>query len=528
MAPNVGIHANADGGPSAVKFAKWLSVLVVSLAVVLVVGWLLLFRPVPGRVILDSVQAFNYGSIGNEAEQGLPYWIWWALPKVFPDYLPSPNDGYGSLGLAWPPNWETELPVGFSKKTVGVVPRVSVNCAFCHQGSFRLIGAHHSTLVPGGAGTRVDPQGYLRLLLRAGQDERFNADTLMAALEGQGLRWWERLLYRYVLIPATGKAFREQATRYAWMADRPDWGRGRIDPFNPVKYYNLQLPDDGTIGNSDMMPVWALAAASKKDRPRGLHWDGLNSDLMEVVISGAIGDGTEYAAYPGVEAHLRRLADWIRLQRPPPSPFSSSRPYGDPYRVSAQELVRGRELYTEHCAECHEPAGRRFRTVIPVVEVETDRHRLDMWTRAARDRYNAYETEGPDWGFHEFHKTDGYVANELTGLWLKGPYLHNGSVPTLCDLLQTPERRPTRFYRGADIVDPINGGFLTPREFNGAHSFACGDAIAEGLALWGDELARFVTPYDVTRAGNGNGGHLYGTGLDADQKRALLAYLKTL
>ena len=69
---------------------------------------------------------------------------------------------------------------------------------------------------------------------------------------------WERALYRYALIPATRQALQAQAVRFAWTESRPDWGPGRIDPFNPVKFANLGLPDDGSIGNSDMMPLWAL------------------------------------------------------------------------------------------------------------------------------------------------------------------------------------------------------------------------------------------------------------------------------
>ena len=46
----------------------------------------------------------------------------------------------------------------------------------------------------------------------------------------------------------------------AWMNSRPDWGKGRIDPFNPVKFRTLGQPVDDTIGNSDMQPVWNLNA----------------------------------------------------------------------------------------------------------------------------------------------------------------------------------------------------------------------------------------------------------------------------
>ena len=41
----------------------------------------------------------------------------------------------------------------------------------------------------------------------------------------------------------------------------------------------------------------------------------------------------------------------------------------------------------------------------------------------------------------------------MGGLWLNGPYLHNGSVPTLRDLLEPPAQRPAAFVRGLDVVD---------------------------------------------------------------------------
>ncbi len=57
------------------------------------------------------------------------------------------------------------------------------------------------------------------------------------------------------------------------MQTRPEWGRGRIDPFNPVKFRTLQQPIDQTIGNSDMVPLWNL----KRRDGTSYHWDGLNT-----------------------------------------------------------------------------------------------------------------------------------------------------------------------------------------------------------------------------------------------------------
>jgi hypothetical protein len=486
--------------------ARILAVILALVVVLILFAWFVLLRPVPQRATNDPLRVFDHGSIGNETQQGIPYWIWRVLPTMFPEYLPGNQDGYGAIGVFWEPG--EELPVGFSKKTLGVIPRVAPNCAFCHQGSYRLHADEPAILVPAGAGTRVNVQGFLRFLMKAGADPRFTPDNVMAAIGAiYDMPLGERLLYRYLLVPAVRSAFQEQAARFAWTETRPDWGPGRIDPFNPVKFFNLGLPDDGTIGNSDMMPLWDLdRTASDPTRQYSLHWDGLSTSLRETAIAGAIGDGLTYQAHAGARRDLDVVIDFIRLQKPPPSPFSTHRPAGDAFHLEDADVVAGKAIYQARCAECHEPGWPRFRTVIPASELDTDRHRIDMWTEAARDRYMRYEP-GYRWGFQAFHKTNGYLANELTGLWLRGPYLHNGSVPTLRDLLAPPAARPTRFYRGYDLVDAAGGGFVSQP---------------------GTPAERYGVLYDTAVPGNGNGGHLYGTDLSDADKQHLLAYLKTL
>jgi hypothetical protein len=96
----------------------------------------------------------------------------------------------------------------------------------------------------------------------------------------------------------------------------------------------------------------------------------------------------------------------------------------------------------------------------------------------------------------------------LDGLWLRAPYLHNGTVPNLRALLEPKARRPAVLYIGYDVYDFDNVGFVT----RGA------DAEKHGWRL------------DTTTAGNGNGGHegkAYGTELSAGEKDALIEYLKT-
>ena len=479
-------------------------IIVVAVILALLVWWLLL-KPGMPLTTQDPVENFNYGSVGNEESNGLPYWIWRVLPGIFPEYLPGNQDSYGSLGLFWEAG--RELPVGFSMRSLGVIPRVSFNCALCHQGSYRLQGEHKSTLVSGGAGTRVSPQNYQRFLSQAGMDAKFNASRIMEEIKTlYDMPLWERMIYRFVLIPFTRKALNEQTKNLAWMDIKPDWGIARIDPFNPVKYGILAMPVDETIGNSDIMPLWAMdQIVNRQDKVYGLHWDGLNTNLHEVVVSGAIGDGMTYKSYHSVVDSIKMREDWIRLQQPPESPFNIYRAKTDAYYVDANSLDKGKNIYARFCADCHEVTGSKFRSVVSILDVATDRHRLDMWSKEASDRYTNYQKDTANWGFSHWQKVNGYVSPELTGLWLRGPYLHNGSVPTLNDLLKPAAQRPKQFCRGSDTVDPINGGFMAPLKKENCKGFF----------------------FDTHVPGNANVGHEYGTSLSKQDKSALLSYLKT-
>jgi mono/diheme cytochrome c family protein len=457
------------------------------------------FREEPAPYFASAEDHFLFGSIGTEAQQGLPYWIWLVLPRVFPEYLPGPG-GYASLGM--PSKDGYELPVGFSKVTIGF-PRVGINCAMCHTASVRTAPEAPPLLVAGGPSHQTNEQQYLRFLFACAADPRFTADTILGEIaKNVRLSLMDRFLYRFVIIPQTRRAILQLRDADAWMAANPDWGRGRIDPFNPVKFGILKQPIDDTIGNSDMMPVWNLAAHSGY----ALHWDGLNTDLREVVLSSALGDGAtikwvdrDVAKWdetdPSRASSLRRVMDFIGTAKPPAYPFP----------IDAALSAEGASLFRTECASCHGPGGARTGTVIPIGEIGTDRHRLDMWTPASAAAYNAYG-DGHSWKFSHFRTGGGYVAVALEGLWLRAPYLHNGSVPTLADLLAPEADRPRLFWRGYDVYDPVRVGFVSD----------------------GDQARRIGTRFDTSLPGDSSAGHPYGTKLSPQQKLALIEYLKTL
>ena len=105
----------------------------------------------------------------------------------------------------------------------------------------------------------------------------------------------------------------------------------------------------------------------------------------------------------------------------------------------------------------------------------------------------------------------GYKARPLTGIWATGPYLHNGSVPTLHDLLLPPDKRPRSFWTGSRTFDAKNVGFVTTKGNGNDFLFEARDADGHMID------------------GNSNAGHDYGASLLSEQDRdALVEYLKTL
>jgi hypothetical protein len=457
-----------------------------------------LFRAADAPYFESDEEHFLYGSIGAEAREGIPYWVWLVLPRVFPDLLPTPG-GYAALGLLSQDG--REMPIGLTKVTIGY-PRVAVNCALCHTASVRSSPDDLPRIVVGAPAHQAGAHEYRRFLAAAAADPRFTASNILAEISrNYRLSFVDRLLYRFVVIPGTRRQLRQLAEGSTPTADDGDWGRGRADLFTLLKVRKLGLPGN-TPGTADTVPLWRLDARAE----RGLFWDGLHTSLRDALVSSALSEGSARPwldreidrwdrTDPREMSSLRRIQNYISTLEPPPYPLP----------VDAALAAAGATVYRSECAQCHAPGGSpRAGDVVAVSEVGTDPRRAEIWTTAANSAYGAYAARR-EWA-STFRTTGGYVAVPLDGLWLRAPYLHNGSVPSLADLLEPASRRPMRFWRGYDVFDPVKVGFIAD----------------------GPEAQASGTVFETSRPGNGNGGHEYGVALTADDKRALIEYLKTL
>jgi hypothetical protein len=113
--------------------------------------------------------------------------------------------------------------------------------------------------------------------------------------------------------------------------------------------------------------------------------------------------------------------------------------------------------------------------------------------------------------------TKGYQAPPLDGIWATAPYFHNGSVPTLYDVLNS-KSRPQRYTRS----------FKTDKE---DYDF---EKVGWKVTLVKDKLPNTAPAierrkiYDTTLPGRSNAGHTYGDKLTDPERMAIIEYLKTL
>lgn len=120
----------------------------------------------------------------------------------------------------------------------------------------------------------------------------------------------------------------------------------------------------------------------------------------------------------------------------------------------------------------------------------------------------------------------GYKARPLNGVWATAPFLHNGSVPTLYDMLRPASERPKSFLLGDPTFDPKNVGLRVHE--------------VEPRGRLYDDNGYFIL--DTSRSGNRNTGHEFvgnhkkeerpdgviGRALSDEERYAIIEFLKTL
>ncbi len=101
---------------------------------------------------------------------------------------------------------------------------------------------------------------------------------------------------------------------------------------------------------------------------------------------------------------------------------------------------------------------------------------------------------------------NGFAAKPLYGVWATPPFLHNGSVPTMWDLLQPTAQRPRQFHIGGFVYDSKKLGYVEDKTLPDGFDFQVSCASCDG---------------------NDNRGHEFGTDLSDNDKWALIEFMKS-
>jgi mono/diheme cytochrome c family protein len=194
-----------------------------------------------------------------------------------------------------------------------------------------------------------------------------------------------------------------------------------------------------------------------------------------------------------------------------------------PFPIDDKLAARGKGVFERTCSRCHGTYGPDWTYPNKVVNLEiigTDRTRAESGNQKVLDSYNASwfgQEKGPDGLSSVIVDRGGYQAPPLDGIWATAPYFHNGSVPTVYQVLNSKARPKvfTRSYRtDKEDYDPQRLGWKIT-------------VLDKGPDPGLPSIERRKV-YDTTQPGRGNGGHTFGDKLSEEERMAVIEYLKTL
>jgi mono/diheme cytochrome c family protein len=294
--------------------------------------------------------------------------------------------------------------------------------------------------------------------------------------------------------------------------------RGTIDPINPVAFLmefrtadlSLRPPvklDFARAVSSDPPAWWLLKRKETRNWTGGVNVNSMRVDMVNLL--------TPFNSAEHIKKHESTFGDiheFVMSVEAPKYPFEHD----------AGLAAKGLGLFTEHCARCHGTYGPKAtypNKVVPLKTLGTDPALAQAITPKNLEFFNRSwfgQEKGGD-GWYQLIETEGYQAPPLDGVWATAPYFHNGSVPTVYDVLNSKARPRifTRSYQtGKDEYDAAKLGWKV--------------RVLEAppdAKLPGHERRRV---YDSTLPGQSKAGHTFGDELTDEERRAVIEYLKTL
>jgi hypothetical protein len=441
-------------------------------------------------------------------------------------------------------------PIGFTvsdPKTTGGIPIAGLSCAACHTGQIEHKGT--ALRIEGGqsmidlAGFAENIIGAIAALRQPGRIEKFRDDAVKAGYPADRIdRDLEEAVEAFKSLGG-GPSFYQLHTVAA--------GRGRYDAVqgigNQVFGGDIGVPSnsqplDAPVNYPQLWDIWRLS------------WLQFNGFLPPNSTSRNIGEALGVRAQTHIVdprtgelnpeplrwktsvqlENLLWMEKTLQTLKAPTWPADVLGP------IDQAKAAGGRELFVSNCAHCHQiremPSGVWDVIVVPLHEVGTDPGQATNWAGRTYDAtklgmskettavnlsvainairkqlYADYNTpvaeQEPD---VEFTAPCGYKARPLIGIWATPPFLHNGSVRTVFDLLS--DTRPSSFRFGSREFDSARLGYTEDE--------SPGSMILETSISGNHNTGHWWTD-DTNRPGR------IGRKLSDDEKLALIEFLKS-
>jgi hypothetical protein len=475
------------------------------------------------------------------------------------------------------------LPIGFTKTVFADDPRgvkeyLGITCAFCHTGELHVSTKGHGRLalyVDGGASMQNNPKFLAALgasLAATISDDAKLSRFATGVLKERNSEENKARLKKSLLDLINTMKERSQP-------EQQEWGVGRFDALNRgsnLVFMPLARANQEKVNAPvSIPPLWNVHLYD------WVQWNGAIQNPVARNVAQVIGIGSGLFLNPPYQDP--KDPKGLLLMKRPPDPFASSldidklqqlermvatiKPPRWPEEffgeIDLAKAMEGKKLYRDNCKHCHVPKlleapnkfGQRFRmNIIDAAEVGTDDAYLNFSKRTVAtgvlerdfEAKSLSAVQASSWltttlmvrwltdpGPNKW-QSYGLLARPHAGVWATPPFLHNGSVPTLYEVLSPVEERTPCFYLGDLEYDPIKAGYKTRScgegEGHGEFKF---DTAKEGNRHMGHEFRKddraghVFTPEECKSFQNGGSNGILGCELSESQRYAIIEYLKT-
>jgi hypothetical protein len=344
---------------------------------------------------------------------------------------------------------------------------------------------------------------------------------------GSGIKMFVYLVRRFQFFYAQTK-FASNPTG----STAADSGLGRANPWSVTKNMlatNLNHTSQANwpkeVGGPVNTPViWGF------DRSQFIFWTGVTNSMLERNLAQGVAlvtdfNWTTYETTVSVKK-LEAVSAFARKTVAPKWPEQLLGP------IDQEKAAAGRAIFEAQCLTCHDPKASTEgpgSTAFNYRDVQTDQEyykgqvapldgkdlftevlapflskvKQGVMTREGITDQEAYQ-KGRLPSVWRAPKGNNFLARPLQGIWASPPFLHNGSVASIRELLS--EIRLAEISVGNLQYDPVNLGFQVGTPYYGSTlKVRC----ASGCT------------------GNDNQGHNYGVKLSSADKDALIEFLKS-